>query len=246
MKVCLVIPARYNSTRFPGKVIYPLFGKPVIVWIWERIKDIKNIHTSVVATDDDRVRDVCKSYGIPFVMTSSSHPSGTDRVWEVSNRIDADIYINLQGDEPFIEKEVIESPLRLMINSNFDITTAATPIANYDDINNPNVVKVVFENKRAIYFSRVAVPYHHHLSDKKNVIPYYRHVGIYVYKKRSLDVYVKAQKSILEEIERLEQLRALSLGLSIGVEIVNYSAPSIDDVSDLEKLEKFAKDNNLI
>ncbi|MCX7641421.1 MAG: 3-deoxy-manno-octulosonate cytidylyltransferase [Elusimicrobiales bacterium] len=243
MKVCAVIPARYSSTRFPGKVIYNLAGKPVVMWVWEKVKKIKNISYCYIATEDEKVFKICEKYGAKVLMTSSTHQSGTDRVWEVASKIDADIYINVQGDEPFIKEECITLPLQLIYeNNNFDITTAVTPIQNYEQLSDINIVKAVIENKRAIYFSRLPVPYHHSLSEMKNVIPYYRHIGIYVYKKKSLEKFVTVPKSIIESLERLEQLRALSIGMSIGAEIVDYSAPAIDVPLDIEIAEKYIKD----
>ncbi|MEM4368382.1 MAG: 3-deoxy-manno-octulosonate cytidylyltransferase [Candidatus Anstonellales archaeon] len=247
MKVCAIIPARYSSSRFPGKVIHLLCGKPVVVWVWENIKKIDGISCCYVATEDQRVVDVCKKYGITAIITSPNHQSGTDRIWEVSSKVQADIYINVQGDEPFITKQAILLPLKLIKEDNeFDITTAVAPIKNPELINNINTVKVVVENKRAVYFSRLPVPYHHSLSEMKNIIPYYRHIGIYVYKRQALEKFVNAPKSIIENLERLEQLRALSIGLSIGVEIIEYQAPAIDLPSDIQLAEKYIKENNLL
>lgn len=247
MKICAVIPARYSSSRFPGKVIHLLYGKPVVIWVWESIKKVREISCCYVATEDQRVLDVCKKYNVDVIMTSPNHQSGTDRIWEVSSKVDANIYINIQGDEPFITKEAIELPLKLIKeNSEFDITTAVTPLKNPELISDINTVKAVVENKRAVYFSRLPVPYHHSLSEMKNLIPYYRHIGIYVYRKESLERFVKAPKSIIENLERLEQLRALSIGMSIGAEVVEYSAPAIDVPSDIQLAEKYIKENNLL
>lgn len=246
MRICAVIPARYSSTRFPGKVIHLLCGKPVVVWVWESVKKVEDISTIVVASENERVIKVCRDYGIEAILTSPHHLSGTDRVWEVSTKIEADIYLNIQGDEPFISKEAIELPLKLIKESSeFDITTAVAPIKDIELINDVNIVKAVVENKRAIYFSRTAVPYHHPLSEIKDIIPYYRHIGVYVYRKDSLERFVKIPKSTIETLERLEQLRALAGGLSIGAEIVNYSAPAIDLPSDIEVAERYIRENKI-
>lgn len=247
MKVCAVIPARYASTRFPGKVIYPVCGKPLIVWIWERVQSVKEIDCCYLATEDERVMEICRKYNINAVMTSKEHQSGTDRVFEIAQKIDSDIYINVQGDEPFISPDVIRLPLKLIQeDERFDITTAVSNIKDYSMLADVNVVKVAVENKRAVYFSRLPVPYHHPLSNLNDSIPYYRHIGIYVFRKKSLLDFVNSGRSVLENLERLEQLRALSCGMSIGAEIVEYDAPSIDVFEDVEKAEIFARNNNLI
>lgn len=248
MKISAVIPARYSSKRFPGKVIYTLGGKPIIVWVWERVKKIKEISFVCVATEDNKVLEVCKKYGIDALMTSPKHNSGTDRVWEVVKDIDTDIVVNVQGDEPFITEDVIKMPIELIKSTNFDITTAASPIPTNESnlIGDINVVKVALEGKRAVYFSRLPIPFHHPLSEDKNSILYYRHIGIYVYKKSSLERFVNLKPSVLENLERLEQLRALSYGMSIGVEIITYNAPAIDEYSDLKKAEEYILKNKLL
>ncbi|MGC8867578.1 MAG: 3-deoxy-manno-octulosonate cytidylyltransferase [Elusimicrobiales bacterium] len=247
MKVCAIIPARYSSTRFPGKVIHHICGKPLIVWVWERVIKIDGIDKSLVATDDERVKNVCDRYGITAVITSPTHRSGTDRIAEVARKEDADIYINIQGDEPFITPYAIKLPLKLIESDlRFDITTAVTPLKDQQMISDQNIVKAVVENKRVIYFSRLAVPYHHNLSETKSLIPYYRHIGVYVFRKESLFKFVDSPPSLIETLERLEQLRALACGMSIGAEIVDYSAPSIDTPHDIAKAERFALDNSLI
>ncbi|MCX7905079.1 MAG: 3-deoxy-manno-octulosonate cytidylyltransferase [Elusimicrobiales bacterium] len=246
MKICAVIPARYSSTRFPGKVIYTLCGKPVVIWVWERVKKIRELSFCYIATDSEKVYEVCKKYNAPVIMTSSNHQSGTDRVWEVASKVNADIYINVQGDEPFIKEECITLPLRLILKEKeFDITSAASIIKDINQINDINVVKVVFENKKAIYFSRLPVPYHfvsNNLNENSEVF-YYRHIGVYVYRKKSLEKFVKAQKSKIELLERLEQLRALAIGLKIGIELVDYDAPAIDVPSDIKLAEKYFREN---
>ncbi len=247
MKVCAIIPARFSSKRFPGKVIHPICNKPLVVWVWERVRRVDGIDKCIVATEDERVKNVCQRYGIPSVITSSSHTSGSERIAEVAKNEDADIYINVQGDEPFITNDVIKLPLKLIKNDiRFDITTSVSPLVDQQMLSDPNVVKAVVENKRAIYFSRLAVPYHHPLSDVKNLVPYYRHIGIYVFRKEALFKFVNSSPSLVEQLERLEQLRALANGMSIGAEVVDYSAPSVDVPSDIEKAERFARDNKLI
>lgn len=248
MKICAVIPARYSSQRFPGKVIHELFGKPVVVWVWERVKNIKDISSVYVATEDERVLNVCKVYGIEAIMTSPNHSCGTDRVWEVVKDMEVDIVVNVQGDEPLIKEDVIKMPIDLIKKSNFDITTAASPIKSdeHESIRDVNIVKVALENKRAVYFSRLPIPFHHQLSDVRDIIPYYRHIGVYVYRKESLERFIKLETSTLERLERLEQLRALSYGMSIGVEIVDYDAPAIDEVSDLKKAEEYILKNKIL
>lgn len=245
MKTIIVIPARYSSQRFPAKVLYPLRHKPILYWVW--IKAIKaNIADEVIiATEHPKVIDFAKSIGANAVMTSSRCRSGSDRAYEVVKNKKFDFVINLQADEPFIESETIKKAfLKIKNEPEFDITTAVAPIENNGELNDPNCVKAgLAKDGNAIYFSRSPVPYHHPLSELTKKIPYYKHCGFYIYKKKSLLKFVKAKPSQIEMLERLEQLRALEIGLKIGAVIVKKLGPSIDTPYDIKKAEEYIKKN---
>ncbi len=243
MKTVIVIPARYNSTRFPGKVIYPLNEKPIIQWVWEKALKTKITDEIIIATEDEKVIETVKKFGGNAVLTSPGCPSGSDRVWEVVKNKDYDIIINLQADEPFINPSVIRKAYKKILKTKeFDITTAVSPIKENNEINNENCVKVAFgKNGKALYFSRTPIPYHHNLSKISTKIPYYKHCGFYIYKKQALKKFVSAPCGKLELLERLEQLRALEIGLRIGVVIVKDIGPALDSPEDIEKLIKYLK-----
>jgi 3-deoxy-manno-octulosonate cytidylyltransferase (CMP-KDO synthetase) len=242
MKTIIVIPARYNSSRFKGKVLYPLLGKPVLQWVWENALKIGLTDDIIIATEDERVLKFSNSIGAKCIITSARCKSGTDRVWEVVKNKNFDIIINLQSDEPFIEKTIIRKAYKKIINENFDITTGVVPIDDENEIKNPNSVKAAIDkNGNAIYFSRAPIPYHHELSGLSKKIPYYKHIGFYIYRRKALEMFVNTKPSILENLERLEQLRSLTLGLKIGCVIVKESGPSIDTPDDIKKAIEYVK-----
>ena len=235
----IVIPARYGSQRFPGKVLAKLAGKPVIQRVWEAatatgLGDVR------VATEDQRVFDFLKSIGAQAVMTSAECKSGTDRVWEASRGTDADYIINIQGDEPFMTAETLKKAFSKLKNSpDCQIGTACVKLEG-EDINNPNCVKIAMDAKgRALYFSRCPIPYHHPLSPIANTYPYYLHLGFYIYRKEALAKFVSLPQSPLEKLERLEQLRALENGMKICVAEVEPLGPSIDTPEDLKAAEEY-------
>ena len=240
MKTIIIIPARYNSSRFKGKVLYPLKNKPILQWVWEKAIKISFTQKVIIATEDRKVLDFCKNIGAQCVLTSPKCNSGSDRVWEVVKDAKFDIIINLQADEPFIEKTTIEKAYQKILNYDFDITTAISPITDENEIKNPNCVKAAIDKEgNAIYFSRSPIPYHHELSELSKKIPYYKHIGFYIYKKKALEAFIKSKPSNLEKLERLEQLRALNLGLKIGCVIVKKTGPSIDTFDDIKKAEEY-------
>jgi len=242
MADCLiVIPARYGSQRYPGKVLAPLAGKPVIQWCWEAAVKA-GLGEVLVATEHEKVLAVCKAFGARAVLTSPRCQSGTDRVYEAARGSKAGFVINIQGDEPFMKAAVLKKAfLKLKASPDCQIGTACTRIVDKADIENPNCVKVAMSAAgRALYFSRCPVPFHHPLSDLKGH-PYYRHYGLYIYRREALEKFVRLKPSPLERLERLEQLRALENGLRIAVAEVPALGPAIDVPADLRAAENYLK-----
>ena len=241
-KNCLiVIPARYGSQRFPGKVLAKLAGKPVIQWCWEAA--IKaGLGEVTIATEHEKVLTFARSIGARAVMTSPRCQSGTDRVYEASRGTRAKFVINIQGDEPFMTAGTIKKALKKLKDSpDCQIGTACVRITDKKDIENPNCVKVAMNaSGRALYFSRCPIPFHHPLSDVKGY-PYYKHCGFYIYRREALKTFIKLKPSPLERLERLEQLRALENGMNIAVAEVPALGPAIDVPADLKAAEKFLK-----
>ncbi|MBU2572542.1 MAG: 3-deoxy-manno-octulosonate cytidylyltransferase [Elusimicrobia bacterium] len=239
-KDCLiVIPARYNSRRFPGKVLVKIRGKAVLQWCYEAAVK-SGLGPVIIATEDRRVLDFAKNIGAGAVLTSPKCRSGTDRVYEAAKGSKKKFIINFQGDEPFMRAETLLAAFEVM-RAGFDIGTAGAPITDKADINNPNCVKIaVTREGRALYFSRSPIPFHHPLSALKN-FPWHKHCGFYIYRRSSLERFVKLAPSPLELLERLEQLRALESGMTIGVAAVKILGPAIDTPEDLKAAEKFLK-----
>ncbi len=239
MRIIGLIPARYASTRFPGKPLKLLANKPIIQHVYEQSIKCSKLDEVYIATDDERIRDVIASFGGKVIMTASTHTSGTDRLAEASENLDADLIVNIQGDEPLIEPNIIELALSVWdSDSDFEMSTIATPITDIEDYNNPNVVKVVLaKNGNGLYFSRSPIPY---FRNKTN-LQTYRHIGLYVYRKSFLLQFTKLSPSPLEQAEGLEQLRALENGYNIRVVITDYAAYGIDTPEDLIRIEKLMK-----
>lgn len=237
----IVIPARYGSQRFPGKVLAPLAGKPVIQWCWEAAVGA-GLGEVVIATEHRKVLDLARSMGACAVMTSPRCQSGTDRVYEASRGSKARFIINIQGDEPFMKPSAIRKALlKLKASPDCQIGTACTLIREKSDIANSNCVKVAMNKQgRALYFSRSPVPFHHPLSGLKDQ-PYYKHCGFYIYRRAALKEFVSLKPSPLERLERLEQLRALENGFGIAVAQVPPLGPAIDSPEDLRAAERFIK-----
>ena len=237
----IVIPARYGSQRFPGKVLAPLAGKPVIRWCWEAAVKA-GLGEVVIATEHRKVLEACRAFGANAVMTSPRCQSGTDRVYEASRGTKARFVINIQGDEPFMTAATIKKArAKLKASPSCQIGTACVRIKHDADIDNPNCVKVAMNRAgRALYFSRCPIPYHHALSDLKG-LPYYKHCGFYIYRRAALERFVRLKPSPLERLERLEQLRALESGMQIAVAEVKPLGPAIDAPEDLAAAERFLK-----
>ncbi len=232
----IVIPARYGSTRFPGKPLVKINGKEMILHVYDRAKKVKNAHRVIIATDNEQIYNVAKKYGAEVEMTDVNIKSGTDRVWEVVKNKNFEIVVNLQGDEPFIKPDIINRAiLELENNKDIDISTPITKINDLKEIHDPNIVKVVFNKEKiAIYFSRSPIPYYR---DENSEKIFFKHIGLYCFRKSSLGKFVNFPQSDLEKIEKLEQLRAIENGLKIKVYEANYYGVAIDTPSDLEKIK---------
>ncbi len=240
MKVAGIIPARYKSSRLPGKPLLLIRGKPMIQRVYEQSKKSKLINSVVVATDDKRIFDCVNEFGGNVVMTSVKHLSGTDRICEAVKKINCDIVVNIQGDEPFIEPRNIDMAIKSLLNDkSLNVSTLACLIINLADLLDENKVKIVKDkNDFALYFSRNYLPYDmkHNPAGlwtlKKN--KYYKHIGLYVYRKSYLLKFSKMKKSYLETLEKLEQLRILESGERIKMVLVKKDSFSIDTALDLK------------
>ncbi len=232
MKAIAVIPARLASTRLPRKMLREIAGKPLIGRVYEAVRSSTLLSDVIVATDSEEILNVCRNCGWKAQMTSSAHRSGTERVHEISKRELADVYINVQGDEPLVRPEHISTLLGVMENPAAQVGTVMTPAAEVD-IGNPSAVKVVTGlDGRALYFSRATIPY-----DRNGQRPrYFKHLGLYAYRKTALDRFVKLPESSLEKSERLEQLRFLSNGIDIYVGETPYDSVGVDTEEDLQRV----------
>ncbi len=242
-KIRIVIPSRFASSRLPGKPLLDICGKPMIARVVEQVLGF--FEYIYVATDDQRIIDAVSEYDVVAVMTSDKHESGTDRLAEVAQIhefADDDIVVNLQGDEPLIEPELLQQIAQLLISNSASIATLMTPITNISDLLNPNVVKVVRgENNKALYFSRAPIPYpRDSFSKTKHTMPegdYFRHLGLYAYRVSALKKIPTLPESSLENLEKLEQLRPLAAGFNIVVEeACLVPQAGVDTQEDLDKV----------
>jgi 3-deoxy-manno-octulosonate cytidylyltransferase (CMP-KDO synthetase) len=230
MKIVVCIPARYASTRFPGTVLAQDTGKFLIQHTCEQARKARLPQRVIIAADDARIVEAAETFGAECVLTSVDHKSGTDRIAEATANVDADIVINVQGDEPEIDPDHIDSLARLLLdNPDCPMATLVAPFASADQVANPNIVKVVMSTMgRAIYFSRSPIPYDRDKAGIGPVSQYWRHIGIYAYRKDFLLKITKLPQTPLEEIEKLEQLRAIENGFSILVGKVGRTRDGID------------------
>ncbi|GAN32906.1 3-deoxy-manno-octulosonate cytidylyltransferase [Candidatus Brocadia sinica] len=251
MKAVVIIPARYASTRLPFKVILPevksVTGRYIIEHVYQNVKQARRIHKVIVATDSQLIYDIVKGFGGEAEMTSALHTSGTDRIAEVAGRLDADIIVNVQGDEPEMHASVVDQVIDTLVGDDVAVmATVANAITDAAELRNPNVVKVVLDNRGyALYFSRSQIPYVRDSSDLVNEpgITFLRHLGIYAYQRDFLLQYSKLPASSLEHAEKLEQLRALANGYKIKVAITQYTSRGIDTRDDLMTfLERYRHD----
>ena len=234
-----VLPARWGSTRFPGKAIHPIAGKPLIRHVWERCQSCHRLHRVIVATDDERIREVVTGFGGEVVMTRDDHPSGTDRIAEVAQQVpQATHLINIQGDEPLISPGLIDSLAReLSETPGLDMITAANPLEPGDPaVGDPNVVKVTIDQSgMALYFSRSPIPF---VREPVEDLVFLRHKGIYGFSRAGLLRFVSFQPSTLERTECLEQLRALENGMGIRVVLTDDASPGVDTPEQASNLER--------
>ena len=237
MNVVGVIPARYGSTRFPGKPLALIQGKPMIQWVWEGACRARTLQQVIVATDDERIAKVIRQAGGKAVMTDSDLPSGSDRILAALKGIEADLVVNIQGDEPLIQSEMIDLLVQpLKADPGLEMSTLANEILA-DEISNPNIVKVILmDSGDALYFSRFAIPY----SRTKAQAPFHclKHLGLYAYRREFLEKFCATPPNAIEVAESLEQLRALALGARIRVVKTSYQSLGVDTPEDLAKIEK--------
>lgn len=239
MKTVGVIPARWQSTRLPGKILVEIGGKPLIQWVLESASRAKRLDALLVATDDTRIADTVSALGYRAVMTSPTHPSGTDRVAEAVAEETCDVVVNVQGDEPFIDAALIDALVGQMeMHAEWDMVTAAAPIRSEEEKANPSVVKVLWnKDHEALYFSRSTIPFVRDEAPEVDVL-HWRHIGIYGYRRAFLADLVAEPPCVLELSEKLEQLRALYLGARIGVVETNEVGIGIDTPEDVLEAER--------
>ena len=243
MKTICVIPARYSSTRLPGKPLRDIFGEPMICRVYERASKSKLIDKAIVATDDERIFEAVKKFGGEVMMTRKDHQTGTDRLAEVAEKIsDVDLIINVQGDEPLINPNLIDDLINLFVDENLQMATVATELTFEDEIKNPNNVKVVTDlNNFALYFSRSIIPYPRNVGKAK----VFKHIGIYAYRREFLLKYAKMNPTPLEQSESLEQLRALEHGYKIKVLRSNDNFVGVDTEEDLKLVNEIYRSEKI-
>jgi 3-deoxy-manno-octulosonate cytidylyltransferase (CMP-KDO synthetase) len=238
-KVVIVIPARFASTRLPGKPLISLAGKTMIQRVYERAKMAKRAHLVVVATDDERIVKAVQEFGGEARMTRADHRTGTERVAEVAAHIEGDIFVNAQGDEPLLDPAAVDTAIEaLMEEPAASIATVATPLKVLADVMDPNVVKTVLDFEgNALYFSRAPIPWVRDTAAKVHV-KYWKHLGLYVFQRDVLMEYPTLPQGELERIEQLEQLRWMENGWKIRVAEVEHDAVSVDVPEDVQRVEK--------
>jgi len=248
-KISAVIPARYGSTRFEGKPLADILGKPMVQYVYEGVRQSKLIDEVIVATDDQRILEAVKAFGGKAIMTSPTHFTGTDRVAEVARKLKTEIIVNVQGDEPLIKGILIDKAIRpLLTDDNLQMSTLMTRIEEVRDWLNPHIVKVVVDQKNfALYFSRSPIPFPRELQiGRLESNPFgtnrplpkkvFKHIGVYVLRRQFLLHFTKMKPTPLEKLEKLEQLRALENGYRIKVTPVNYEPLPVDTPEDLQKV----------
>jgi 3-deoxy-manno-octulosonate cytidylyltransferase (CMP-KDO synthetase) len=240
MRILGIIPARFASTRFPGKPLALIAGKPLLQRVVERCQLASSLAEVVVATDDERIAALARKF-CRVEMTRADHPSGSDRIAEVAARCECDAVVNIQGDEPLMDPSVIQQVGELL--GEFPMSTAATPVRSVAEMESPNVVKVVVNLQgRALYFSRRTIPYLREAagrsgSEQLAAFPFLKHLGIYGYRRETLLRLVRCPVSALESAEKLEQLRALENGIDIGVAQVAHDSVGVDVPEDVARVE---------
>lgn len=245
-----VIPSRWGSTRFPGKSLAPIGGKPLLVWVVERARLAARLDEILVATDDERIAAVARGCGAAVAMTRPDHPTGTDRIAEAIRGIEADVVVNIQGDEPLIDPALIDRVAGVLADdAGWDMATAASPIVSAEELHNPDVVKVVrADDGAALYFSRAAIPFVRGAGEGFGPEPgqHLRHVGLYGYRRTFLERLVATPPCALENLEKLEQLRALSIGVRMVVLDGEAAGIGVDSPADVPKAEALLRQAGLL
>lgn len=238
-----VVPARLASERLPGKPLHPIAGRPLIAWVWERVAALDALDACVIATDAEAVADTCRSLGAPVVLTAPTHASGTDRVAEAAARpefLGYDIIVNIQGDEPFVTEGQVAAAIG-EVRRGYDVGTVAAPVGTLAAWRDPSVVKVARRpDGAALYFSRAPIPWKRDGEPDGTELAsarYLRHVGIYAFTRGALERWTRLPEGELEQLERLEQLRALAAGMRIGVGVVEAAEGGIDTPEDARRAE---------
>lgn len=236
MKKIAIIPARYGATRFPAKLMQDLAGKPVIVQTYLATIQTQLFDNVYVITDSDIIKQAIEDNGGKAILSQKEHVCGSDRIAEAAKQIDAEIIVNVQGDEPFIERESLQNLLNVFENDvqkQIDLASLMTPLSNYEEVQNPNNVKVITDvNNFALYFSRSVIPF---MRDENIVFPYMKHIGVYAFRKQALMDFYNLPMRLLEASEKLEQLRYLEYGKRIKMVITNKPNIGIDTYEDLQK-----------
>jgi 3-deoxy-manno-octulosonate cytidylyltransferase (CMP-KDO synthetase) len=238
-----IIPARYASSRFPGKPLADIGGKSMIQRVYEQVSNSKSLHTVVIATDDDRIRSHVEAFGGKVIMTGAHHPSGTDRCYDALQQLGAGYryVINIQGDEPFIDPAQIDELAAVLADGTTEIATQMIPVASYEELFDRGEVKIVLNTQReALYFSRMVIPFIKGIDEKEWHLhhPYFRHVGMYAYRADILEKLTALSVSSLEKAESLEQLRWLENGYKIKCVPTTYDSHCVDSPEDIEKVIK--------
>ncbi|MGD2294208.1 MAG: 3-deoxy-manno-octulosonate cytidylyltransferase [Candidatus Aminicenantes bacterium] len=237
-QACGIIPARYGAHRFPGKPLAPILGKPMIQWVYERAGQARSLDKLIVATDDRRIFDACKSFGADVRRTSSEHKSGTERVAEVAEGLESPIIVNIQGDEPLINPLMIDDLIQALQENSVSMVTLAAKTEDLDKLEDSNIVKVVMDgDKNALYFSRSPIP--HRPTDY-----FWQHIGIYGYQRDFLLKFCSLRETRLEKTEKLEQLRVLESGYRIKIIETQHPGLSVDTPADIIKVENFLNEQS--
>jgi len=237
MKVIAIIPARLASMRLPRKMLREINGRPLALWVYDAVRKCSRLNDVILATDSQEILQACTKHGCNVRMTTAKHRSGTERVHEISQSVPADVYINVQGDEPMVRPEQIDTIIDLMTRTEVVVGTLKTP-AKAEDVGNPNAVKVVTDSEgKALYFSRATIPHDHDGTHPK----YFKHLGIYAYRKPALDRFVSLPESSLERAERLEQLRFLENGIPIYAAETPFDSIGVDTEEDFQRVQALLK-----
>ncbi len=247
MKTLCVIPARYASTRLPGKPLALIGKKTMIQWVYERASLAERIDKVIVATDNEKIKETVEAFGGTVKMTSGDLASGTDRTAAALDGEEADIIVNLQGDEPFIEPALLSRMVQVFANPEIEMATPIKHITHVNELDNPNLVRVVRDKLNfALYFSRSVIPFLRDIPDKQQWLErhrFFKHIGIYAYRKKTLLQLTALPQSSLEQSERLEQLRALENGIKIYTVETDYESTGVDTPEDLEFVNKLIQNN---